>query len=340
MIARIRKYFGLTEFSSDAFPSALALFFGSFALLNLIVGFRSPGFDANLWWIDLRLLPPFVANSLIAFVSVVLIAFSVRPPISRPRQFVTAGCAFVVLFLALVNTGQFYRELFAGSFKSHFPIPLSLFIGAAFFLIVRAAFRPRATVLNFSRGIGLMLGLAFCAFAFPLLQVFCFGKTDYRRSTDVAVVLGARAYADGTPSDALADRVRTAVDLYKQGLVKKLLMSGGPGDGTIHETEAMRRFAVKLGVPSENILADENGVNTQATVKNTEPMLQQLHAQRVLVVSHFYHLPRIKLAYHRDGWEVYTVPATETYFLRETPYMVLREVAALWVYYLRPLRHS
>ena len=50
-----------------------------------------------------------------------------------------------------------------------------------------------------------------------------------------------------------------------------------------------------------------------------------------------YHLPRIKLAYQRDGWEVFTVPAKESYLLRQMPYNMAREVAAMWVYYLRPL---
>ena len=167
--------------------------------------------------------------------------------------------------------------------------------------------------------------------------MFCFGKTDYRRQADAAVVLGARVYADGRPSDALADRVRTACELYHAGLVRKLVFSGGPGDGGVHETEAMRRMAVRLGVLPADITLDEKGFNTQATVANTESLLAGLDARRVLVVSHFYHLPRIKLAYQRKGLEVYTVPARETYLLRQMPYNMAREVAALWVYYLRPL---
>ena len=53
-----------------------------------------------------------------------------------------------------------------------------------------------------------------------------------------------------------------------------------------------------------------------AAVRNTEALFNQLHARRVLVVSHFYHLPRVKLAYQRAGREVYTVPAKESYLLR------------------------
>jgi vancomycin permeability regulator SanA len=168
--------------------------------------------------------------------------------------------------------------------------------------------------------------------------MFCFGKTDYRRPADVTVVLGARVYADGRPSDALADRVRTACKLYNDGLTHKLLFSGGPGDGTVHETESMKRMAMRLGVKPDDILIDKGGINTEATVRNTKAIFGKSHPARILVVSHFYHLPRIKLAYQREGVEVYTVPAKESYVLRQMPFNMAREVAALWVYYLRPLQ--
>lgn len=120
-------------------------------------------------------------------------------------------------------------------------------------------------------------------------------------------------------------------------LAGRLILSGGPGDGEIHETEAMRTMAIELGVPDEAILLEQDGVNTQATVKNTCEMFERLGIKGVLVVSHFYHLPRIKMTYQRRRWEVYTVPAKESYILKEMPRYILREVAALWVYYLRPL---
>jgi vancomycin permeability regulator SanA len=164
--------------------------------------------------------------------------------------------------------------------------------------------------------------------------MFCFGKTDYRRKADVAVVFGARAYASGRPSDALSDRVRTGCALYLEGLVPKLLFSGGPGDGEVHETEAMRRLAESLGVKPEDIILDLEGLSTDATVRNTVPLFRSEGLPRVLAVSHFYHLPRIKMRYRREGWEVFTVPAKERYTLRKQPYLMAREVAALWVYYL------
>ncbi len=322
---------------SNALPRGVALFFGAFALINLLGELRSPGFDANVWWIDLRLLPPMVERFLVSVVAFLLLVFAIRPPSSSAARWSIAGIASGLALLALFNAGQFYRELIVGNIRSGFPIPLSFIVCAAFSLVAWAALPRRSAGINRTSFPAVLVCFSLCLFLFPILQVVCFGKTDYRRKADIIVVLGARAYSDGRPSDALADRVRTAVDLYKQGYARKLLMSGGPGDGAIHETEAMKRYAVSLGVAEGDILRDELGLNTQATVENTEAMFPKIPARRILVVSHFYHLPRIKMAYQRDGWDVFTVPAEEAYFLRQTPYMVLREVAGLWVYYLRPL---
>jgi vancomycin permeability regulator SanA len=327
------------SWAEDALPRGLALFLGGFALLNIFGNLRAPGFDANLWWIDLRAVPAWLSNSMLLISAFCLISFAIRPQQSAVRCLLTIACIAVLGLAAALNAIEFYVLWIRGSIHAGFPIPFSLFVCAALFAIL---FARTAAVSETSRRtlLPVLAVCAACAAIFPFAQMLFFGKTDYRRPADIAVVLGARVYADGRPSDALADRVRTACNLYRNGTVKKLLFSGGPGDGPIHETEGMKRMALQLGVKPEDILLDAHGVNTQATIKNTEAVFQQLHASRVLVVSHFYHLPRIKLAYHREGWEVYTVPAKESYLLRQMPYNMAREVAALWVYYFRPLAAS
>ena len=181
------------------------------------------------------------------------------------------------------------------------------------------------------------LAVAACLFGFPLAQMLCFGLTDYRRPADVVVVFGARVYVNGQASLALADRVRTACALYRDGHVGKVIVSGGCGDGAIHETETMRRLALQWGVAADDIVVDAQGINTEATVRQTSALFDMYGFDRVLAVSHFYHLPRIKLSYQRCGREVYTVPARQSRPLARLPWYITREVAALWVYYLRPL---
>jgi vancomycin permeability regulator SanA len=144
-------------------------------------------------------------------------------------------------------------------------------------------------------------------------------------------------HPDGAPSQTLAWRVDTACELYREGLVDRLVMSGAVGDSGYDEALVMRDRAVANGVPASAIVVDSLGVNTEATVENTVRLFAAEGGDRVLAVSNAYHLPRIKLAYRRHGQEVFTVPAEETRRIKETPYLWLREVPAFWVYYLRGL---
>jgi vancomycin permeability regulator SanA len=324
-------------FVEDALPRGLALFLGGFSLLNFLGSLRCAGFDANLWWIDLRFVPPAVATPLLLVSAVCLTGFALRPPRSVWRRCLTIACLGALGLATVENTVQFYCLLARRTVRAGIPIPLSLLLGVTLGLILAACLRRPGPAAR-SRNLVPILAVSLaCVAGFPIAQMLCFGKTDYRRPADAVVVLGARVYADGRPSDALADRVRTACQLYRDGLARKLILSGGPGDGATHETETMRRMALQLGVKAGDIWLDEAGWNTQATVRNTEAIFSRWQASRILVVSHFYHLPRIKLAYQRDGWDVYTVPAKESHLLRQMPYNMAREVVALWVYYLRPL---
>jgi vancomycin permeability regulator SanA len=326
-----------TGFWRNALPRGLALFLGGFTLLNCFGEIRATHFDANLWWIDLRSIPQTVATAFLLFSGVCLVACAVRPPGSAWRRIATAACLVLLGIISLYETVVFFRLMFSKTISPGVPFPLSLVVSCALFLILAANLRV-ASVKNDLKTLSQITLVAIaCLLAFPLAQIFFFGETDYRRPADVTVVLGARVYSDGRPSDALADRVRTACKLYRDGLTAKLLFSGGPGEGAIHETEAMKQMAIRLGVKEGDILCDRRGLNTLATVQNTQPALALMKASRVMVVSHFYHLPRIKLAYQRAGLDVCTVPAKQTYLLRQLPYSIAREVPAFWVYYLRPL---
>lgn len=288
----------------------VALFLGLFTILNLLGDLRFGGAGANLWWIDFWPLPLWLSRVLLLVVAVALIA--------RFRPVLILTLAF-----ALLNAIRYYWLLSRGVIHTALPIPLSLPVAAAIAFIILTPKRPT------SRWI-VALSFAGSVLLFPIAQISLFGLTDYRRPADLVVVFGARADANGRPSDTLADRVRTAATLYRDGLARRVLMSGGPGEGAYSEPEVMRRYARTLGVPDSAISLDEQGLNTEATVRNTPHV-------RVLAVSDFYHLPRIKMTYQRYGLEVFTVPARTT-VPGSMPFNIAREDAAFWAYYLRRLR--
>ncbi len=268
----------------------------------LVFGLLSLAGGETLWWIDVRPLPQWA----VAVPGAVLLAHALTGRASRAAT----ATALLLAAVALCNTVRYYAV------PSRPPIPLSLLVTG---LLALAAVpgRPRFTVVTAA----LLLAL------FPVAHVFTFGRTSYARKADWIVVPGARCYADGQPSQALRERVRTACRLYREGYAGKLFLSGGPGDGSTHETEAMRALAIEEGVPAGEIVLDRDGRNSLATIRHAPP-------GKLLLVSHFYHLPRLKLLARREGREAYTVPADEERRIRGTPWFVAREIAAFWRYLL------
>lgn len=305
----------------------LALFLGGFTLLNIAGDLRFAGSDGNLWWIDLWPLPLALARTILTLFAIAMLAYAIAPVMSRVRRFANVALLAIVLVAAIANIIRYYVILGRGEVHTSLPVPLSLLVACAVVAILIAQSKtPQPNRFAF------IASFVAAGIIFPLAQIALFGLTDYRRHGDLIVVFGAHAFADGTASRALADRIDTGIELYREGFAPRILFSGGPGDGAVHETEAMRRYAIQRGVPDSAIDVDRNGVNTESTVNDT---LAFTHG-RVLAVSHFYHLPRIKMTYQRYGLDVFTVPSGNAgvYPLLAN---LIREDAAFWRYYLRRL---
>lgn len=314
--------------------AGIGLFFGLFSLANAMVALRT-GSTEDLWWIDLAGAPSW-ASGAVWLVAAVLVAYGIAPDTSPVRRRVTVASCGLLAGAALWNAAGFYGAWRDGAIMPAVPLPYSLLVALSFtFIGVVAAWKAarfRRTAVELSITAAIALGMLI---TFPLAQVAFFGTTDYRREADAAVVFGAKVHADGRLSVSLDDRVRTASNLYAEGLVDTLVMSGGVGESGYDETIAMRDRAIELGVPASAIVLDGEGIDTDHTVVNTVQLFEQDGVRRVLVVSQFYHLPRVKMAYRAAGWQVYTVPADKSIPVSKTPVLVMREVPAFWVYWAR-----
>ena len=169
-----------------------------------------------------------------------------------------------------------------------------------------------------------VLGLAFV--------VDRFGQRERASAADAAVVLGARVLPGGEPSGALEARVEQAVTLYRRGLVRRLILSGGVGVNPPSEARVMRALAVRLGVPEEACLLEERSHSTAENARYSAELLRELGARRVVVVSDPYHLLRARQYFRLQGFEVDTSPALLTernLDLVDRVYWTVREAFAL-----------
>src|SRR5512134_585999 len=108
-------------------------------------------------------------------------------------------------------------------------------------------------------------------------------------SKRVAIVFGAGLRRDGTPTAILRDRVETAADLYSSGKVEKILMSGDNRFDDYNEPEAMRQYALSLGIPAQVIALDYAGRRTYDTCYRAKAIFG---VESALLVSQKFHLPR------------------------------------------------
>jgi len=105
----------------------------------------------------------------------------------------------------------------------------------------------------------------------------------------VALVLGAGLNRDGTPGVVLQDRVRTATELYFDGRVEKLLMSGDNVSEYYDEPGSMKEFALSLGVPEEDIILDFAGQRTYDSCFRARAIFG---LDQLTIVTQAFHLPR------------------------------------------------
>jgi len=114
-------------------------------------------------------------------------------------------------------------------------------------------------------------------------------KIEELAPAPVAIVLGAGVRADGKPSDALADRLEQAVELYLAGKARKLLLTGDHGTRDYDETNCMRRWVLARGVREEDVFCDHAGFSTHDSLARAR---QVFGIERAIVVTQAFHLPR------------------------------------------------
>lgn len=121
--------------------------------------------------------------------------------------------------------------------------------------------------------------------AYVAWDIVSYSRRDDAAQSDVAVVLGAAAW-DRKPSPVLEERVNHAIDLYKRKVVKKVLFTGGFGQGaTMAESEVARNYAISKGVPAADILTEAKSHSTLENVREAQVVLQSRQLQSVVLVS-------------------------------------------------------
>ncbi|HEY9800406.1 MAG TPA: YdcF family protein [Leptolyngbyaceae cyanobacterium] len=144
-------------------------------------------------------------------------------------------------------------------------------------------------------------------------SIYLYGNNIYNHKADAAIVLGAAVWGE-KPSPVFRERINHAINLYKNGNVKKIIFTGGVGE--INEpAEAVvgQRYAIAKGVKASDILIETQSRTTSQNLQNALEVVgtnQQL--TKFLIVSDPLHLKRAVLMARNLGMDAYPSPTPTT----------------------------
>lgn len=107
-----------------------------------------------------------------------------------------------------------------------------------------------------------------------------------------------------------ADRIVHALDLYKHGIIEKILITGGSGTLTFDgnkEAHSLRDFALNQGITNSDILIEDNARNTRENALFSKELISNFSDSVILVTSAF-HMYRAKKCFERINVPVVPFP--------------------------------
>lgn len=140
---------------------------------------------------------------------------------------------------------------------------------------------------------------------------------------DIALVLGA-GLKNGKPSPVLKDRLDTALDLYKNKVISKIIVSGDHGKKYYDEVNVMKNYLIENNVLSEDIFMDHAGFSTYDSIYRLRDVFE---VKKVVIVTQEFHLYRSLYISKMLGVDAVGVSATKRHYTGEIKFE-LREILA------------
>ena len=128
---------------------------------------------------------------------------------------------------------------------------------------------------------------------------------------DIGIVLGGfSAYdplMDRVEFSHSSDRLLIAMELYHRGIIKKIMISGGSGslvDQDMKEADHTRHYLLRVGIPDEDILVENQSVNTHENAVNSKAFLDENYPEAsILLITSANHMRRARACFAKVGME-------------------------------------
>ncbi|WP_342835345.1 YdcF family protein [Priestia sp. SB1] len=139
-------------------------------------------------------------------------------------------------------------------------------------------------------------------------SIIAFSHKNELVKADAAIVLGAAAWGD-KPSPVLRERVNHSIWLYKHSYVKKIIFTGGRGEGAAYsESEVAKQYAMDKGIPEIDILIETQSKITEENLEYAFNVSREHNLKTFILVSDPLHMKRSTVMAHNLGLAVNSSP--------------------------------
>ena len=176
----------------------------------------------------------------------------------------------------------------------------------------------------------LIMLAAILAVVFPVVMVMYHARQSPEHSADTLIVLGCRLYGD-VPSLLLKYRLDKAIELYRQGMAREIIVSGAMGEGeTVTEAYAMKRYLVDHGIDPSLIHMEDRSYNTWQNLKFSHDIMQERGLETAIIVSNDFHIYRSLVISHKLGLAAQGGPSEMPTIWGLQFHYVTREIPAIY----------
>ncbi len=148
-----------------------------------------------------------------------------------------------------------------------------------------------------------------------LVYMLVYADPDPIPRAAAIVVLSGPGAIEPLPVDDTRDRVDRGVALWKAGRAPVLVMSGAGATKTetgLPDSHGMKAYALGLGVPEEAIVEEDRSYSTLQNAWFTAALDRIDPAEKLIVVTHRYHLPRAWASFRWAGFTDIALVAADT----------------------------
>jgi len=185
------------------------------------------------------------------------------------------------------------------------------------FILLVFAYYSRFSKRFIAITIGLLLLLTKAWFVNQCYLAYESPQKQINQTYQWCIILGGGMMrsGEGYRTGETADRFIQPLLLYKQGKIKKLLITGGNVNikglkiDDTQESKKVKDILIAMGVDSKDIYLEEQARNTHENATYTKLVLKPFLAEKMLLVTSAMHMPRAKACYVKEGFKVDDYPA-------------------------------